>query len=204
MTVQNTAIKNFAHKTSFRLDVPDGNQTRSFQLNVQESVIPGMNVEIANVALNPQLKSQISGTGVSFEPLSVRVIYDEHMEVYSELLEWMLSTVNYKDEGESTHSKFMPPFMLLHVIDNEKKKIVCTFKYYEPFPFSMSGVDFSYIEDGNMAITGEIQFAYKYFDLERDGKIVKARPNKPAEPPQRGTAAFNRVSENITLHPLHR
>lgn len=184
MIDQNTAINNFAHKTSFRLDIPDGVNTRSFQLNVQETSIPGMNVESVKVALNPQLKADISGTGVNFDPLSVRMILDENMKGYTDLLEWMLCTVNFKD-GKSLKYKDLPQFILIHIIDNSKKKIMCTFKYHQPFPVSISALDFSYIEDGNMSIQSDVQFQYKWFDIEVDGKIISARPLDYKEEPKR-------------------
>jgi hypothetical protein len=195
------AINNFAHKTSFRLDVPDGGKTRSFQLNVQETSIPGMNIETATVALSQQLKGSISGTGVTFDPLSVRIILDEDMNAYTEIFEWMMSTVNFHGRQVSTKSKYMPPFILLHVIDNSKRKIVCTFKYHDPYPFSMAPLDFSYVEDGNPAIQCDVQFNYKWFDIEKDGAIISARPNVSTDSSTKNSFGMQN-STKIGLHPL--
>lgn len=194
MSVNNTAIKNYAHKTSFRLDIPDGGDTRSFQLNVQETSIPGMTVESVAVALNPLLKGTISGTGVAFDPLQVRMILDEDMNAYTDLMQWMLSTVNF-DTRQSLPYKSLPQFLLIHIIDNAKKKIVCTFRYHQPFPVSIGPVDFSYIEEGNMSIQTDVQFQYKWFDIEVDGKIISGKPIaiNPASSPTK--------SRTPSLHP---
>lgn len=190
-TPVNHAIKNFAHKTSFRLDIPDGGMTRSFQLNVQETQIPGMIAETVKLNLNPMMKSTIAGSGVSFDPLSVRIILDEEMEAYTDIFQWMMSTIDFKN-NVCTKPAFMPPFLLLHIIDNSKRKIVCTFKYIEPFPVSMGSADFSYSEDGNMAMQMDVQIAYKYFEIERNGVTISALPNTAAAPKQ---------SARQSLHP---
>lgn len=176
MTAQNYAIKNFLHKTSFRLDIPDEGMTRTFQLNSQETQLPGLTLTTVNPALNKQLKGTIAGTGVVFDPVNVRIILDEEMEAYTEILQWMVSTTDFK-HNKSTHPSKLPKLMLIHVIDNEKRNIVCTFKYHNPFPVTIGSVDFSYAEDGNMAMQVDVQIAYTYYEVERNGKVISALPN---------------------------
>ena len=191
MTPNNYAIKNFTHKTNFRLDIPDGGMTRSFKLNVQETQIPGMILETVKLNLNPMMKSTIPGSGVTFDPLAVRIILDEEMEAYTDIMRWMVSTTDYRN-NVCTKPEFMPPFLLLHIIDNAKRKIVCTFKYIEPFPMSMGSADYSYAEDGNMALQMDVQIGYKYFEIERNGVVISALPNAAAAPKQ---------SARQSLHP---
>lgn len=181
-------INNFTHKTNFRLDIPDGGLTKSFQLNVQETSLPGMIMSTVNLNLNKQMKSTIAGTGVQFDPLSVRIILDEEMKSYAEVLQWMTSTTDFKT-NKSTHPSKLPKMALVHVISNDKRDIMCTFRYHEPFPISMGPVDYSFAEDGNMAIQMDVQIGYKYFDLEIGGKIISAMPNG---------------NERIGLHPSMR
>lgn len=176
--MRNAAIKNYLHKTSWRMDIPDGGKTRSFQLTAQETMLPTMTLETATVALNPMLQGTIPGSAVTFEPVSVRVLLDEYMESYTELYQWMMSAVDYKGNGCS-EKKNMPPLMMIHVIDNSKREIVCTFKFIEPFPVSMGTIDFSYSEDGNMAMATEVQIAYKWMEIEVEGKTIK--PYTPSE-----------------------
>lgn len=173
-----TAINNYLHKTSYRLDIPDGGLTKSFQLNVQESSLPGMIMTTVSLNLNKQMRSTIAGTGVQFDPLAVRVILDEDMETYTDILTWMTSTTDFK-HNKSTHPSKLPKMVLVHIINNDKREIVCTFKYHDPFPVSMGSVDFSYSEDGNMAMQMDIQIGYKYFEIERNGVTVGAIPNIP-------------------------
>lgn len=177
MIDHNIAIKNPSHKTNFRMDIPDGNKTRSFQLVAQETYLPGMNVKNVKVALNPMLQGNIPGSGVDFDPLQVRIIIDENFESYTEIFEWMVSTVDYR-KNKCTPSSKMPPFLFIHILDNSKRNIVCTFKYYEPFPTSVGTVDFSYMEDGNPSITTSVSFHYKYFEIERNGRTISTRINE--------------------------
>ena len=174
-----TAINNYLHKTSFRLDIPDGGLTKTFQINIQESSLPGMIMSTVNLNLNKQMKSTIAGTGVQFDPLSVRIILDEELESYTDILRWMTSTTDFKN-NKSTHPSKLPKMVLVHVINNDKREIVCTFRYHDPFPVSMGSVDFSFAEDGNMAVQMDIQLAYKYFDVERNGKVISAISNSPS------------------------
>lgn len=174
------AIKNYLHKTSFRLDIPNGNHTKSFQLNVQESSLPGMTMTSVNVMLNKQMKSTIAGTGMQFDPLSVRIILDERLDAYTDIIQWMVSTTDFKT-NKSLHPSFMPKMVLVHIVDNAKKEIVCTFRYHDPFPVTMGSIDFSYSEDGNMAMQMDIQIAYKWFDIEKDGKVISTQSPEQAE-----------------------
>lgn len=176
--MNNTAIKNFLHKTNWRMDIPDGGKTRSFQLNAQETMLPTMKLETVNVPLNPMLRGTIPGSAVSFEPIQVRIILDEYMEVYTDIFEWMMSAVDYK-QNKCSEKSAMPPLMLINVIDNSKRNIVCTFKFIEPFPVSMGTIDFSYSEDGNMAMATDVQIAYKWMEVEVNGKIIN--PYIPSE-----------------------
>ncbi|MGL5580388.1 MAG: hypothetical protein ACRDCE_05430, partial [Cetobacterium sp.] len=65
--------------------------TKSFQINIQESSLPGMIMSTVNLNLNKQMKATIAGTGVQFDPLSVRIILDEELKAYTEILHWMTS-----------------------------------------------------------------------------------------------------------------
>lgn len=183
-----TAINNYTHKTNFRLDIPSGGITKSFQINIQESSLPGMIMSTVNLNLNKQMKATIAGTGVQFDPLSVRIILDEELKAYTEILHWMTSTTDFKN-NKSTHPSKLPKMVLVHVISNDKREILCTFRYHDPFPVSMGSIDYSYVEDGNPPIQVDVQIGYKYFDVERDGKIISAMPNTP---------------ERIGLHPSMR
>lgn len=160
------------------MDIPDGGRTRSFQITAQETMLPTMTLETATVALNPMLQGTIPGSAVTFEPVSVRVLLDEYMETYAELYEWMISAVDFKNNSCSER-KEMPKMMMIHVIDNSKREIVCTFKFIEPFPVTMGTIDFAYNEDGNMAMATDVQIAYKWMEIEVDGKSIK--PYKPSE-----------------------
>lgn len=189
--MNNSAIKNPLHKMSWRLDIPDNGKTISFQLQAQETMLPGFMLSTATAALNPMLQGTIPGSGVSFDPLSVRVLLDEEMQVYTDLLEWALRTTDWMHNQCQSKAE-EPRFLLIHIIDNMSKNIMCTFKYVEPFPISVGSVDMSYIEDGNMPVAMDVQIGYKWYEVIRGDKVISTR-RLPATPSRNGPSLHPRA-----------
>ncbi|UYD60217.1 tail tube terminator protein [Aeromonas phage avDM12-TAAL] len=166
---------NPAHVTNFRLDIPDSGGTIAFEMAVQGLGIPGININPIEIPINPMTTGKLPGTAVDFEPLNIRVLLDEELSAYVEVYKWMLSVVDYAKLNSTAQIEgTVPRTLLLHVLDNSKKKIVLTFKFIDAWPSNLGEVEFTYTDESNSPIVLPVQFMYKSFVIEKDG--VEIRP----------------------------
>lgn len=175
-------ITNKQHQTNFRLDIPDGNQTIQFQIAAQRTSIPGMRIESIMHPTNQMSMGQIPSAVTHFDPLVIGVLTDEDMESYLSIYEWMLAINDYRNMNSTAHlDGNSPKTVLLHVLDNSKTKIVCTFKFHDAWPSELGQLEFAYNDIGNNPIIFDVTFQYKSFTIEKDGVIIGGR-NKSVAP----------------------
>lgn len=168
-------IPNYVQKTSFRLDIPNG-QAEDFVINVQEVNVPSISIPVTNIPVNPTARGSLPGSAVEFEPIMMRVVLDENLNAYADMYQWMLSIVDYK-EGKSTAwlPGGSPRTMLFHILDSTKTKILLTYRFYDAFPQMLGEIEFNYGDAVNLAMYCPVTFHYKYFEIEKDGVIIKSR-----------------------------
>lgn len=169
---------NTTKRNNFRLDIPDNNQTKTFQWQVQRVEFPSVSIEQAKVIKSPKLSNRmIAGTATNYDDFVVTFLLDENMESYSELYSWLLTMQN--PVGPTTVSEDNTPrTVLLHIMDNIRDKIVTTFKFYNMYPKSLGGIEWSYTDSGDLeSMTCTCTFDYEFFDIVLpDGKTVSPRP----------------------------
>ncbi|CAL9999746.1 tail tube [Vibrio phage D479] len=167
-------MKNLAMKNNFRLDIPDS-AFDNFVWQIQNLTIPGVSLEIAPIVNGPKYakiaNNHVAGSATSYDDLTITFIVDEELLTYKELLSWML-TMNNPTGGSEFEGK-IPATMLLHILDNNKDKIMASFKFINPFPKSIGDIEWTYTEQGDVdAITCDVTFEYSYFDMLMDGKTL--------------------------------
>ncbi|AJT61160.1 hypothetical protein [Vibrio phage XZ1] len=168
-------MKNLTMKNNFRIDIPDNNATQAFQWQIQTATIPGVTMEIASITRGPKYaklaNNHVAGSGTSYDDLSIQFLVDEEMRTYAELYRWLITMNN--PTGASTSDGIVPVTMLLHVLDNNKDKIVATYRFVNAFPKSLSAVEWNYTESGDVeVVTCDVEFEYSYFEMihKVDGK----------------------------------
>ncbi|AUR86060.1 tail tube protein [Vibrio phage 1.081.O._10N.286.52.C2] len=159
---------NLLAKNGFRLDIPDNGNTDTFQWQIQSAQIPSVTMEVASIARGPKYSklsnNNIAGTGTSYDDLTIQFLVDENMITYAELYRWMMTMNN--PTGPSNSDGCTPASMLLHVLDNNKDKVVATFRFMNPFPKSLGVVEFNYTEAGDVeTVTCDVDFEYSYFEM---------------------------------------
>lgn len=169
-------ITNLTHQTNFRLDIPDNNATIMMQSAVQRVSIPGIEMEPVQVPTNPLLQAQLPGSSVRFEPLNLTMLIDENLDAYCELYTWMLSINDYREmRSTATLAGKSPRTIMVHVLDNSHQKTLATFRFFDAWPSSLGQLDYTYSDEGNNPVTCDVTFYYKYFEVERNGVVIKPR-----------------------------
>ncbi|CAM0099589.1 tail tube [Vibrio phage K567] len=174
-------MKNLTMKNNFRIDIPDNNATETFVWQIQTASIPGVNMEVASIARGPKYAkladNNIAGSATSYDSLSIQFLVDEDLKTYAELYRWMLTMNN--PNGPSNPDGKVPSTLLLHILDNNKDKIVATYRFINAFPKSLSQVEWNYTEAGDVeVVTCDVEFEYAYFEMihKIDGKEVVISP----------------------------
>lgn len=167
---------NLFYKGNWRLEIPDASYD-NFIWQVQNVSIPTVDLGITEFVRGPKYaklgNTNVASTEISYGDLSVTFLLDEDFKTYKEIYKWML-TMNSPIDNGMFEGK-IPKTMLLHILDNNKDKVVATYRFLNPFPKSISEVEMNYIETGDLTVsTCDVTFEVSYFTLEIDGKEVKA------------------------------
>lgn len=169
-------FKNPAHKTNFRLDIPDAGATKRFEMNVQSLTIPSMEIEPVMIQLNPQSQGMLPGSSARFDPLNIRFLLDEDLSAYVDIYKWMISIVDYaKNSSTAQDVGTVPRTVLLHVLDNSKTKILLTWRFHDAWPSMIGNIDYEYTDESNSPMTTDVTFMYKSFEIEQNGVIIRPR-----------------------------
>lgn len=173
--------------------------TKAFKLNVQDVTLPGVHIPVTDVPGSTQgiHRAKLPGSTMEFDPLVVNILVDRELQSWMDVYKWMLSLNNYiTHDSEAWHPKGQPEAVTLHVLDNNKQKIVMSIHYYGAWPSDLGEIQYSYIEDSDPAMKATVTFNYKSFAVEIDGKIITGRP-------QIDSFAEQRVAR-ISMHPSMR
>lgn len=172
------SLQNQSNITNFRIDIPDQHTTEQFLLNVQTASIPGMRLSVTEMPLNAQgtARAQVPGSTTEFDPLIVTVLMDENLEAWIQIYRWMLSLNDYARQNSTMWKNVEQPKALqLHVLNNTKTDIVATFNYFNAWPSELSEIEYTYTDEGDVAVTFTVTFNYSYFEVERNGAVIRPR-----------------------------
>lgn len=164
--------------TNFLLDIPDANITKAFKLNVQSALIPGIRIPPTDMPSGTQGlgRARLPGSTVEFDPLVCRFLVDEKLDSWVDLYKWMLSINNYlTHDNVGWKEGTLPKFITLHILDNTKETIVMSIHYHGAWCSDLSEIEYTFVEDGDPAVTCVATFQYKYYIIEKDGVIIDTR-----------------------------
>lgn len=176
-------IQNAVNITNFRLEIPDQKATEAFQVLVQKANLCAMRIPAQDFALGPQGvgRQHLMGATTEFDPLIVRVVVDEELQSYLQIYRWMISLNDYayydpSMHGTSNNGNVEPPkAMTLHVLNNSKTEIIASFNYINAYPMEISELEFDYTQDGDPIMTVDVQFGFKYLEIEQNGQVIRPR-----------------------------
>ena len=159
-------ITNQSHITNMRLEIPDANATIHFVSAAQSVTLPSIEMELSRVSTNQMSMGMLPGSKINYEPVRIRFLLDEEFKAYKEIYQWIISTTDSRSFNSTAHLPGMRPLsMLVHILDNHKRKILMTLKLNNPFPFSLDEIEMGYTEEGNQALFGMVSFGYSSFSL---------------------------------------
>ncbi|WWQ13251.1 tail completion and sheath stabilizer protein [Morganella phage vB_Mm5] len=171
-------ILNLSSKTNFKLEIPDNDITKGLQLVVQGVTIPSVTMMASDVPLNPTLRSKIPGSAVEFEPLIVKFIVDEEFDSVCGIYNWMLNIIDYVDSDSKAWLESRQN-IALHIMDNSQNKTILTYRFYGAWPQFMGDLDVEYTSDVEESIVGIVTFNYYYYEIEKDGVVIRPKFKKP-------------------------
>ena len=172
------SLFNQSNITNFVLEIPDAGITRAFKLNVSTCLLPGLRIPSTDVPLGPQglARAKLPGSTVEFDPLVVRFLVDREFQSWIDIYSWMISLNNHHTlKSEGWKDKVLPKFITLHILNNTKTEIMMSVHYYGAWPSNLAEIDFSFTEEGDPAVSCVATFEYKYFEIEKNGVIIKKR-----------------------------
>ena len=131
---------------------------------------------MTSFAINPTARGSLPGSAVEFEPFVMRVLLDEELKAYVDMYQWMLSIVDYRESNSTAWLEGgAPKTILLHILDSTKEKILLTYRIFGAYPQTLGEIEFNYADPVNLAMYCSITFGYKYWELEKDGVVIKSR-----------------------------
>lgn len=170
-----TPIPNYVQKTNFRLDIPNS-QAADFVINVQEVNTPSLSIPMTEFPINPTARGSLPGSAVEFEPFTTRVLLDEELKAYTDIYQWMLSIVDYRESKSTAWLEGgSPRSILIHILDSTKTKILLTYRLYGAYPQMLGEIEFNYGDPTNLAMYCSVTWGYKYMEIERNGVVLKSR-----------------------------
>lgn len=170
------ALNNQSNITNFMLDIPASAGIKTMLMNVQSASIPGFRIPPTELPLGAQgtARQNIPSTTAEFDPLIVRILLDEDFNAYTEIYRWMISINDYARQTPSMWGTVdQPPAITLHVLNNSKRDIIASFNYYGAWPSEIGEIEYSYTEDGDVSVTFTVTFFFKYFEVEKEGELIR-------------------------------
>lgn len=165
-------ILNKISATNFAVDIPDNDYTKGLILSVQGVTLPNVNMVPIDVPINPMLRGKIPSSAIEFDAFMLRILVDENLESYLGVYKWMLGTVDYV-EADSKRTRERDQTISVHILDNSMSRTIATFHYYDAFPTNLGEVELMYTNDTDEAVVCMVTFAFKYMEIEIDGKIIR-------------------------------
>lgn len=149
-----TKNTNFLTPSGFKLKIESGDFTNT-SYTVVSAALPSVTLpEISSQFRN--LQGFVPGDKVIYSPFNVRMLVNEDMENYQEILNWILA--NQKSE-KIIKADISLTIMSSHF--NPNKRIV----YSNAFPTSISGFEFSVQNNDSDYAQCDVEFQYDYFKL---------------------------------------
>lgn len=194
------SLNNQTNITNFALHVPDNGLTEPFVVNVQSVILPSVRIPVTDTPTGKfgLGRSGLPGSTLEHDGISIRFLVDEDFNNYISIYKWMLSINNYITlHNTAWEPSGQPVAMTLHLLDNDKKDIVCTYHFYGAWPSDLGEIEFSYTEEGDPAISCLCLFQFKYFEIEKDGVVIRGRESI-------AQAGDNIQKARLGLHPSMR
>jgi hypothetical protein len=124
----------------------------------QNFIMPGVTTNEVTVQ-RPQISAFFPGDKIEYEPLTVTMLLAENMENYSEIYNWMISSV----KSNQSSDKFDDILVYILSSKNNPNAIV-TFK--NAFPTNIGSISFSIQESDIVYAQVDVTFRYDYFTFE--------------------------------------
>lgn len=170
-----TGLYNVTNHTNFILEIPDVDLTKAFRANIQATDLPGINVPATKMSIKEMgiTDGSLPSAHMEYEPFTVRVLMDEEFESYINIYKWMSSHANPNDGPNTAYAQGVEmPKAMLHILNNNKSKIIMTFVFEGLFPESINGLSMDYTESGHTITTVNVILNFKRLWLERNGDII--------------------------------
>lgn len=177
----------YTSPTQFRFMI---NQLPKVQFFTQAANIPAISLGEL-VIPTPYKDIPIIGDKVTFENLSVQFIVDEHLENYSEIHNWLIgigfpkdrqqfttfrsttsNTANSGSGGNNDIGKVGNPTAdrpfysdaTLTILSNKNNPLV-EVRFFDMFPVSLSGLDYTQVTTDVEYLTATVDFRYKLYEI---------------------------------------
>jgi hypothetical protein len=156
---QNPSIlcdNNFVSPTAFQLLI-DRLRYPNAEFSVQVAEIPSIDIGGANFA-SPQVNVMIASDRVTYSPLTIQFLVDEHFVNYKEIHDWMMEMVTERHD----YDKLRTINLLVLTSHNN---VARRFEFVGAYPVSLSAIPFDASATDISYLTASATFAYSYFKI---------------------------------------
>lgn len=166
------ADRNFLSGINFKFAI---DRLPNMEYYAQQANIPALSLGVVSNMPSPFGQNPLHGDILEFSPLNVTVRIDEDMDMYLEIYNWMTSIANpNRSMGRTDTSQYetlnnksgIYSDASLIILNNAQNPGV-EVKFYDIFPTSISDVQFNTTDSDVAAITTDISFAFRHFDLKK-------------------------------------
>jgi len=154
------AIDNsLSFKTNFLLTF---SKLPNVQYFVQDLQIPAMNLGVTQVN-SPVLDVPTPGDKLTFDPLTISFLIDEHYKNYVEAADWM---IEFRDPTTGKASNLGISDADIIILDNNKNPIIKV-SFIDCFPTSLDGSIFDVSAEGDDPQVANLTLNYAYYTIKR-------------------------------------
>lgn len=157
----------FLQSTKFTFVIPDLPFAKYFCQTVN---LPGVSTSAASFE-TPFSKVNLHGDKLVYDPLTITFLVDEDLRVWEETYDWLKSLTFPHEFGEynrrgvkKVEQKYYDGAL---TITNNANRDNIRILYSRVHPLSLSGIQFSTMENADNIITAAVTFSYDTFVIER-------------------------------------
>ena len=168
-------LNNLSNKTNFLIQVVGYKELEDFVMQIVSTDTPSFSIAPVNVPSGPMGigRSSLPSSTLETEPVTVRFIVDRELNSYLALYKWMLRINNMLTMHNTAQDKGKQPTAIqMHILNNVKTEIMLTFNLIGAYPSNLGPIEYSYDEEGDLAIYCTATFAVKRAEIEKDGKLI--------------------------------
>lgn len=142
---------NFLTASRFSLSIA-GDEYKDLIAQVQEFTHPSLTASSAAQS-TPRRNVPQPGTKLQYEPVTVRILLDNEMTIYSAIHNWMVNSVKVESDVKD----------ITLTVYNSNERPTFNIKYLDAFPTNIGPIQFASNDQNDTILFSDVTFEYSEF-----------------------------------------